>query len=84
MSSISRGAFERASVPGDFTQIFQLPAGYRPGGTEYRTFPVLTLGHNDSAEQLGYLQIEADGFVYYVGGKVGYFSFDGVTFRAGG
>jgi Collagen triple helix repeat (20 copies) len=78
-----QGAVQRASATGDFTSIFQLPVGYRPGA-QYHTFPVLTVGHNDSVEQLGYLQIEADGFVYYVGGNVGYFSFDGVTFRAGG
>ena len=76
------GAVERASVPADFTTIFDLPVGYRPG-LDYQIFPVLTLGHNDTAEQLGYLQIDDDGRVMYVGGKVGYFSLDGVTFRAG-
>ena len=76
------GAVERASAPPDFAEIFILPAGYRPGA-DYQTFPVLTSGHNDSIEQLGLLQIDDDGRVMYVGGNVGYFSVDGVTFRAG-
>jgi hypothetical protein len=78
-----QGAVERDSVPPDFTTIFRLPEGYGPDA-EYAIFPVLTLGHNDTDEQLGNFQIGSDGFAWYVGGKVGYFSVDGVTFRAAG
>jgi hypothetical protein len=58
-----------------------LPEGYRPAG--YRSFAVLTTGHNDTDEQLGYLQVDSSGAVDYVGGKVGYFSVSGASFRAG-
>src|SRR5215207_7488528 len=80
------GAVEFESSPGmftpppDFTTIFTIPAGYRPAGV-YASFPVLTAGHSGSAEQLGYLQIDSSsGDVDYVGGNVGYFALDGVTF----
>jgi hypothetical protein len=76
-----QGALERAAAPPDFTTMFVLPEGYRPAG--YRSFPVITTGHNDTDEQLGYLQVAEDGRVDYVGGKVGYFSVSGVSFRAG-
>jgi len=77
------GAVERASAPDDFTTIFTLPVGYRPA-VLYASFPVMTTGHDDTVEQLGYLQVDGPtGEVDYAGGNVGYFALDGITFRAG-
>ncbi len=75
------GAVERASAPADFTTIFTLPVGYRPDA-QYVSFPVATEGHNDTVEQYGIAQIDDDGRVVYIGGNVGFFALDGITFKA--
>ena len=77
------GAVERSSVPADWTTILQLPPGYRPAGNYYLSFPVITTGAADTDEQIGYVQVADDGRVDFNGGKVGYLSLTGVTFRAG-
>ena len=80
-----QGAVQRSTAPTNHsTNIFILPVGYRPDA-EYGVFAVATMNHDDfDGQQLGIVQISANGRVVYDGGNVGYFPLDGITFKAAG
>lgn len=80
------GAVTKSSSS-DGSPILRLPEGYRPAAA-YLNLPTVTTGSADFDEQLGMVGVNGlhdpddDGTIFYHGGKTGYFSLDGISFRA--
>lgn len=66
------------------SDIFQLPAGYRPAA-DYVDFPVITASGapGDFDATIGYIEVEKSGDVLFAEGLTGYVALDGISFRAG-